>query len=234
MVQFEDNGTNIGSPVAVNASGVATTTTSFAATGQMALFAQFTPTSGSYLFSQGTYTETIYPAGTTAAGSEPVTTTVPLSGAFTLTVTPGTVNLMVSGTTATGVLQDVTVTDSRNNYPGWSVSGQDSNFAGSGTAAGSTISGNQLGWVPTAVGSLVDGATLGGTVAPVSPGLSTAAATLASAAANCGFGTNVMSANLTLDIPALQTAGPYASTMTITAVTTGPANEFCVGIGVTF
>src|SRR5579862_9518129 len=234
MVQFEANGTNIGSPVAVNASGVATTTTSFAATGQMALFAQFTPTSSAYLFSQGTYTETIYPAGTTAAGSEPVTTTVPLSGAFTLTVTPGTVNFSVSGTTATGVLQDVTVTDTRNNYPGWSVSGQDSAFAGSGTAAGSTISGNLLGWVPTAVGSLVDGATLGGTVAPVSPGLGTTAATLAAAAANCGFGTNVMSANLTLDIPALQTAGPYASIMTITAVTTGPANEFCVGIGVTF
>jgi hypothetical protein len=68
----------------------------------------------------------------------------------------------------------------------------------------------------------------------VSPGLGTTAATLATAAANCGFGTNVMSANLTLDIPALQTAGPYASIMTITAVTTGPANEFCVGIGVTF
>jgi hypothetical protein len=53
-----------------------------------------------------------------------------------------------------------------------------------------------------------------------------------SAAANCGFGTNVMSANLTLDIPPLQVAGPYASTMTITAVVTGPANEYCVPIGV--
>jgi hypothetical protein len=72
-VQFEADGTDIGSAVAVNASGVATTTTSFVATGQMALTALFTPTSTSYLFSQGTFTETIYPAGTTAAGSEPVT-----------------------------------------------------------------------------------------------------------------------------------------------------------------
>jgi hypothetical protein len=80
----------------------------------------------------------------------------------------------------------------------------------------------------------VDGATLGHTVAPVSPGLGTTAAALASAAANCGFGTNVMSANLTLDIPLLAAAGPYVSTMTITAVVTGPPNQFCVPIGVTF
>jgi hypothetical protein len=231
MVQFAANGTDIGSALAVNASGVATTTTSFASSGQVALTAAFTPTSSSYLYSQGTGTETVYPAGTAAAGSEPVTTTVPVTGAFTLTVAPGTVNLNLSGSTATGTLEDVTVTDTRNTYPGWSVSGQASNFTGTGTAAGATIAGNQLGWVPTAVGSLMDGATLGGTVAPVSPGLGTTAATLASAAANCGFGTNVMSANLTLDIPALQTAGPYASTMTITAVVTGPANEFCVPIG---
>ena len=52
--------------------------------------------------------------------------------------------------------------------------------------------------------------------------------------ANCGFGTNVMSANLTLAIPPLAASGPYGSIMTITAVTTGPPNEFCVPIGVTF
>src|SRR5215472_9204787 len=68
-------------------------------------------------------------------------------------------------------LQDVTVTDTRNFYPGWAVHGREANFVGSGAAAGSTISGNQLGWTPTAVGSLVDGATLGPTVAPESPGL---------------------------------------------------------------
>ena len=232
-VQFTVNGTLIGSPIAVNASGVASTTTSFAASGQVALTALFEPTNTAYVLSQGTFTATVYPAGTTAAGSEPVTIAVPQEGAFILTVSPGTVNLSVSGATATGALQNVTVTDTRNYYPGWSVTGQASSFAGSGTAAGSTFSGNQLGWVPTAVGTLVDGATLGGTVAPVSRGLGTTAATLASAATNCGFGTNVMSANLTLDIPPLAAAGPYISTMTITAVTTGPANSFCVPVGVT-
>ena len=56
----------------------------------------------SYVLSQGTDTETIYPTGTMAAGSEPVTTTVPQEGAFILTVSPGTVNLGVSGAIATG------------------------------------------------------------------------------------------------------------------------------------
>jgi hypothetical protein len=232
-VQFTNNGTDIGSAVSVNASGVATITTTFAASGQMALTAAFFPTnSSSYFSSQGTATETVYPAGTTAAGSEPVAVSVPPGGAFTLTVAPGTVDLAVSGLTATGTLQDITVSDTRNTYPGWSVSGQTSDFTGSGTAAGSTVSGNQLGWVPIVVGSLEDGATLGGTVAPASPGLGSTAATLASAAANCGFGTNVMSANLTLAIPSLATAGPYGSIMTITAVVTGPADEFCVPVGI--
>ena len=66
----------------------------------------------------------------------------------------------------------------------------------------------------------------------MSPGLGTTAATLAFAAANCGFGTNVMRANLTLDLPSLATAGPYSRVMTITAVATGPANEFCVPVGI--
>jgi hypothetical protein len=231
-MQFAANGTDIGSAVNVSATGVASVTTTFAATGQMALTASFFPNSSSYFFSQGTYSETVYPAGTTAAGSEPVTIAIPQEGAFILTVAPGTVNLATSGSAATGTLQDVTVTDTRNYYPGWYVTGQDSSFTGSGSAVGSTISGNQLGWVPTAVGSLVDGATLGGTVAPASPGLGTTAATLASAPQNCGFGTNVMSANLTLAIPSLSAAGPYSSTMTITAVVTSPPNQVCVPVGV--
>ena len=228
-VQFEVGSTDIGLPVAVNYSGVATTTTSFMTAGPVSLSAIFTPTSTSYLTSTGAYTETVSPAG----GTVPVAITVPQSGAFTLTITPGTVNLSVSGLTALGTLQDVTVTDTRNYYPGWSVSGQDSAFTGSGTAAGSTIAGNQLGWAPFAVGQLADGATIGGTVAPVSPGLGTTATTLAIAAPGCGFGTSVMSANLTLDVPSLIPAGPYSATMTITAVTAGPQNEICVAIPIT-
>ncbi len=229
-MQFEVGGTGIGSPVTFY-NGVATTTTTFTNAGPVALSAVFTPASSSYLPSTGTYTETVDPAS--LAGSVPVTITVPQSGAFTLTVAPGTVNLAVSGLTATGTLQDITVTDTRNYYPGWSVSGQDSALTGAGTAAGSTISGNQLGWTPIVIGSLAGGATLGGAVAPVSPGLGTTAATLALAPPGCGFGTNVLSADVTLAIPATAPAGPYSSTMTITAVTTGPQNEICVPVTIT-
>src|SRR5215472_11121135 len=63
------------------------------------------------------------------------------SGSFTVTIAPGTVPLSPTGLTATGTLQNVTVTDTRNFYPGWAVYGQEVNFVGSGTAAGSTISG---------------------------------------------------------------------------------------------
>jgi hypothetical protein len=224
-VQFETGSADIGSPVTV-VNGVATTTATFATAGSTALSATFTPSSSSYGSSAGTYTETVSAYG----GTVPVALTVPQSGTFTLTVTPGTVNLSVSGLTATGTLEDITVTDSRNYYPGWSISGQDSNFTGAGTAVGSTISGNQLGWAPVFVGSPQDGATLGGTVAPASPGLGTTAATLALAPPGCGFGTNVMSANLTLTIPSTSPAGSYSSTMTITAVTTGPQNELCVSV----
>ena len=230
-MQFQVGGTNIGSPVTFFNS-VATTTTTFASAGPVTLSAVFTPSGSSYLPSTGTYAETIDPPG--LAASVPVTISIPQSGAFTLTVATGTVNLTVSGLTATGTLQDITVTDTRNYYPGWSVSGQDSNWTGSGTAAGFTISGNQLGWTPFAVGVQQDGATLGGAVAPVSPGLGTTAATLEVAPPGCGFGTNVMSATVTLDIPPTAAAGPYASTMTITAVTTGPQNEVCAAIPIGF
>jgi hypothetical protein len=133
----------------------------------------------------------------------------------------GTVTLAASGANATGVLLPITVSDTRNTYPGWSVSGQASGFTGSGTAAGSTIPGNQLGWTPTD-SSLAAGATISGPVAPGSPGLGSTPAVLAEALAGGGFGTSVLGANLTLAIPATAAAGPYASTLTLTAVTALP------------
>jgi phosphate ABC transporter phosphate-binding protein len=225
-VQFLAGLTAIGSPVTVvgspatgNLSGVATTTTTFASPGFQTLSAVFTPTSTSYASSTGTYSEFVQPAP--VGGSEPLAMTVPATGSFTLTVGTGTVPLTVSVSTATGALNLITVTDTRNSYPGWSVSGQASDFTGGGSAAGGTISGNQLGWVPS-TSSLATGAALGGVVAPTAPGLGSTAAVLASAAPGGGFGTSSLGANLTLDIPVSTEAGPYTSTLTITAVTTGP------------
>jgi hypothetical protein len=183
-MQFEVGEADIGTPVAVNANGVATVTTTFAAAGREALSAEFTPTSSSYARSKGKFSLVMRPVGVQSARSEPISVTVPRSGAFTVTIEPGPVQLTPSGSTATGSLPEVTVTDTRNYYPGWSLSGQASRFNYSGT--GQSVSENELGWVPTVVGSLQGGAKLGRTVAPARPGLGAAPATLAYAPAGCG------------------------------------------------
>jgi hypothetical protein len=159
-----------------------------------------------------------------SAGSQPVTVTIPPSGTLTVSVAPGTAALAESGSTATGMLPDATVTDTRNTYPGWSASAQVSVFTGSGTAAGSTIPGDDLGWVPLAVDPLVGGATLGPAVAPgTSPGgLGDVPAVLAEASPGSGFGTNTLGADLTLDKPSTAVAGPYAALLTITYMEAGP------------
>jgi ABC-type phosphate transport system substrate-binding protein len=161
-----------------------------------------------------------------AAGTIPVDIAVPQTGSLTVTVsTTAVINLAVQGTspplTATGTLNSVVVSDTRNYVPGWSVSGQASGFTGSGTVAGSTIPADQLGWVPT--GAVASGGTLGPAVAPgSSPGLGDTAQVLASATPGNGFGTSTLGANLTLDIPETAPPGTYTSTLTITYVEAGP------------
>jgi len=215
------NGTNtIGTSNTIN--GVATIQTTFAAAGSESLSAVYTPTNTAYNSSTGDLTLTVQ-AAPANSGVEPIAVTVPQTGSFTLTVAPGTVNLAVSGATATGALNPITVSDTRNTYPGWSVTGQVANFTGTGTAASGTIPGDQLGWVPTDT-AIATGAVLGATVAPgsTSPGLGDTAEVLASAVPGGGYGTSALGANLTLDIPATAPAGPYTSSLTVTGVTTGP------------
>jgi hypothetical protein len=220
-VQFLAGGSALGSPVTVDSSGTAAMTTTFPAAGSVSLSATFTPTNTTGFTSSTStppITETVTSQGGGPSGTEPLTVTVPQSGpgSFTLTVPSGTVTMTVSGATATGTLNPIMVADTRSSSPGWSVSGQATTFAG--TAAGSSISGDQLGWAPTGT-SLPTVVTLGGAVAPGSPGLGTTAAVLASATA---ASTCTLGANLTLDIPASATPGSYSSTLTLTAVTSGP------------
>src|SRR5262249_51054511 len=122
---------------------------------------------------------------------------------------------------ATAATTPIVVTDTRNTYPGWSVSGQAADFTGSGTAAGASISGNQLGWMPTFT-SLGTGVAPRGPGAPAPPGLGTRPAVLASANSGSGFGTSTLGADLTLAIPAETAAGGYTSGLSITAVSTNP------------
>jgi len=221
-VQFLSGTTDIGGTVAVSASGVASTTTTFTTAGTFSVTAVFTPTSSSYATSTSNAVSEVVTTGTGCnTGAEPLAVTIPTSGTFTLTVPTATVTLTVSGATATGALNTITVSDTRNTYPGWSVSGQTSAFSGPGTAS---IPGDNLGWVPTDT-SLATGAILGGTVTPgTAPpnGLADTAAVLASAVPGGGVGTSGLGANLTLDIPSSAVAGAYSATLTITALTTGP------------
>jgi hypothetical protein len=223
-VQFEVGGTAIGSPATVT-SGVASTTTTFAAAGAEDLSAVFTPTdSTAFGSSTGTASLTVSTAPPNS-GQIPLAVTVPASGTFTLTVdTTDTVTLAVSGNNAAAATTPITVSDTRNTFPGWSVSGQSSDFTGSGTAAGASIPGDQLGWTPTSTGQLPQGVTLGGQVTPAGPGLGTTPAVLASVPAglNNGYGTATLGANLTLAIPVPQAAGPYAGGLSITSVSSNP------------
>jgi hypothetical protein len=232
-IQFEAGSTNVNAPVAVDTSGVASTTTTFAAAGNENLSAVFTPTASgcsSYAGSTGSFTLTV--GALLAAGTNPVpvNVTVPPTGALSVTVATGSVTLAPASPattpdeTATGTLNQVTVSDSRNTFPGWSVLGQESVFTGSGT---STIPANSLGWTPAVVGPLVGSAVIGGAVAPVGantgsvgPGLG-GAATIALAHPGNGFGANTFNAALLLDIPLSTPPGAYAGTLTITYIEAG-------------
>jgi Bacterial Ig-like domain (group 3) len=219
-VTFENGGTVVGTGPAAVTNGSASVTTQFATAGTESLTAVYTPTTGTeFQPSNGTLSlnVTTPPAN---SGVIPLAVSVPTTGTFTLTVdTADTVNLTVAGLTGTGATTAIGVSDTRNTYPGWSVSGQDGAWTGSGTAAGGTFSGNQLGWQPTDT-VLAPGVTLAPAVTAAAPGLGTAAL-LASAPHGLGngFGTSTLGANLTLVIPPSAPAGPYTSGLTVSAVT---------------
>jgi hypothetical protein len=219
-VTFENGGTVVGTGPATVTGGSASVTTQFATAGTESLTAVYTPTTGTeFQPSTGTLSLAVA-AAPAASGTIPLAVTVPSSGAFTLTVdTTDVVNLTVAGLTGTGATTAIGVSDTRNTYPGWVVSGQDGAWTGTGTAAGGTISGNQLGWAPTDT-ALAPGVALGPAVTAAAPGLGSAAAVLASAphGLGSGYGTSALGANLTLLIPPTAPAGPYTSGLTISAV----------------
>jgi hypothetical protein len=223
-VRFEVGGTVVGSPVPVNASGVAITTTTFGSSGPESVTAVFMPTRAKYKPSTGTLSLMVS-QGRPESGMIPLAVNVPPTGAFTVTVdTVDTVTLTVSGSTATAATTSIIVSDTRSAYPGWSVSGQDTTWRGSGTADGSTIPGDQLGWTPTGSDPVPQGVTLGSQVIPASPGLGSAPAVLAfvhSGNGN-GYGTATLGASLLLVIPVTQQAGPYAGSLSISVVATNP------------
>jgi hypothetical protein len=224
-IQFENNGTDINTPVTISGGTATTSTTVPGVTSPTteALTAVYTPTGNYAATTPGSFSLTVNPPAANS-GIIPLAVSVPQSGSFSLSVDSSTVvTLTASGLNATGATTPITVADTRNSYPGWSVTGQDGAWTGTGTAAGGTFSGNQLGWAPTdtALGAAV---TLGSPVTAAAPGLGTTPATLASAVAGLGngYGTSSLGANLTLVIPGTAPAGPYTSGLTISAVTSNP------------
>jgi hypothetical protein len=223
-VQFEVGGTALG-PAQTLTNGVATYTTSAFPVGTTDVSAAYTPSDVTQ-WNPSTGTLGLNVQAAPQSGAIPLTTSAPQAGSFALTVgTADTVNLTTSGSTAAGATTPIVVSDTRNYYPGWSVSGQDSSWTGSGSANGSTFSGDQLGWEPTSsTAPLTQGVTLGATVAPASPGLGDTAAVLAAVPAGVGngYGTTTLGAGLTLAIPPTAPPGPYTSALTITIVTSNP------------
>lgn len=256
-IQFEDTSTtpatNINATPANISGGVATTSfTPSATSAGEPIKAVYIPT-GNFDFSD-TATDAISLVVNAAApnsGAIPLAVVVPASGTFTVSIdTTDWVVLNVTDPTnpvqATANTTPIVVTDTRNNYPGWSVSGQATQFSGTipSTPSGypafdaasvpadhatQTIAADQLGWAPTGNSPAVQGVNLGGTVAAgtTTNGLGDTAQVLASVHAGTGngftgTGGDTLGAALTLAIPAGQEAGPYAGDLNITSVNALP------------
>jgi Bacterial Ig-like domain (group 3) len=229
-VEFEQNGTEIGTASVTVASGVATTTVTLSGTSTIAFSAVYTPTNQvAYAGSTGTLSLPVEASGSqTAIGSpETITVSVAATGSLTVSIPSNpAVPLTVSGSTATGNINTVDVSDTRNTYPGWSVSGQETTaFTASGTTF--SIPADNLGWVPgpATPSPLPTGVTLGPaiTAGTTSGGLGDTGGVLASATPGAGgFGSFTFGAGLTLDIPAAAPPGNYGGSLTITYLEAGP------------
>ena len=126
-------------------------------------------------------------------------------------------------------MNPVTVIDTRDGDPGWSVSGQVSDFTAT-TGSGATINGFDLGWTPSIIShAATQTVTAGSAVAPA-PGLAPGAVptdptqglktarTLATATAGAGIGTAEMTAVLALAAPTSTPPGQYTAALTLTAI----------------
>lgn len=144
----------------------------------------------------------------------------------------GTAKLVTSGAgagqffSASAVLNQVTVVDTRDTDIGWTANGTMGTFT---AGAGKSFSGSQLGWTPvktsdTAAFTDASGVTYdqtvnaGPVVAPNTPSGMSSGRALGSAVANAGLGIAQLDARLKLLIPVTAKSGVYTGTLTISAV----------------
>jgi hypothetical protein len=202
--------------------GTASLTLNTLAPGDNPITAKFEPTDATKFTASTSSVVTVHVVASGGdTGTESISVNVPLSqGVFTMTVSSTAVQLtdaVNKGTffESTGTLSDVTVSDGRvQTTPGWSVSGQVSDFS----STVGTFSGNALGWTPNIkTPNAANDVTPGPTVAPNAPGLKTGSA-LATAPTPHGTGTTVLNAALDLQIPVTTKNGAYSAVLTLTAV----------------
>ncbi|MEV7281491.1 Ig-like domain-containing protein [Streptomyces sp. NPDC093111] len=159
--------------------------------------------------------------------SQNITTTVQ-SGALVISVDHPNVTLPSPALTSggdllatTGAINPVTLTDTRAGNPGWSVSGQVTDFADGGTHR---INGQNLGWTPKVVDKGAAQTVTPGTpvaaaggLAPADPGTAGLKSSR-SLATGTGLGTAHLGADLALNAPTSTVAGTYTATLTLTAI----------------
>jgi hypothetical protein len=139
----------------------------------------------------------------------------------------GTARLLTAGPfagtyfSASGRLNQITVVDTRDLDPGFTVNGTVTDF----TSGGETFGGAYLGWTPVVTsdsGVSFDGydqLVVGGQV--VTPGQGTGLSTpraLAAAPLGRGLGIATLDARLRLLVPVTADAGTYNATLTITTI----------------
>jgi hypothetical protein len=231
-VTFSDRSTALGAPVALTA-GTATLTTNALALGTHSITATYNPTDPTQFASSagGPVSIVIVQPGSSTA-SETISTEV-LAGALVISVQNQQVTLPspqlasdASKLSTSGPINTVRVADTRAGNPGWTVSGQVTDFS---NGSGGSINGGNLGWTPNVVAQLpVQNVTAGAAVQPanaIAPGATpgaglglAASRTLATAAAGGGTGTADLGAGLSLLVPTSTVAGVYTATLTLTAI----------------
>jgi hypothetical protein len=168
------------------------------------------------------------PLGSTvpaATAGEQIRTTVTQQGGLTMSAdnsspvvlpTP-TLTDDASALASSGDINPVTVTDTRQDSPGWNVTGQVSAFS---DGSGDTIAAGSLGWTPKVIDSSTgQSVTPGPVVAPNTGGGLGSSQQLASAAAGTGArGTAHLGATLDLQAPTTTEPGTYTATLTLTAI----------------
>ncbi|MFI5764227.1 Ig-like domain repeat protein [Streptomyces sp. NPDC051563] len=210
------------------AGGTAVLNTSSLPVGNHSFTAVFVPAdAGAFLGSDSGAIPYVVGAFTGVSASETITTTV-TSGALAISVANPQVTLpspVLNSDgdllTTAGSINPVTLTDTRAGNPGWTVSGQVTDFSDGATHA---INGQNLGWSPKLVDKAPAQTVTPGSAVPAAHGAAAAdsgTAGLKSArtlANGTGLGTAHVTADLALNVPTSTVAGTYSATLTLTAI----------------